>query len=261
MEKEIPGRAFYKDREIVYSLKYSRRRSVGITICPDLSVVVRAPKGLSPQKVEGFVFKKGGWILKKQGELERNTVYPESCGFCDEAPFLYLGRVYRLAYGRGKKRDVLLEDSAGGGKGGGRLVVILKENDPLPGNNPTCGATEKLVKREISAFYKREARRIISGRFEFCGGISRTVGIEAGKEFDLRKMKRRWGSCSKSGRLLFNSLLICAPLACVDYVILHELCHRKEQNHRAGFYKLLESVLPDWKTRRAELKRIGVPYF
>lgn len=73
----------------------------------------------------------------------------------------------------------------------------------------------------------------------------------------LRHMHTRWGSLSRSGRLTLNPLLIHAPKECMDYVILHELCHLREFNHSGAFYTLLSRVLPDRKKCRERLNWNG----
>jgi predicted metal-dependent hydrolase len=70
-------------------------------------------------------------------------------------------------------------------------------------------------------------------------------------------MKSRWGSCSTSGSIRLNSQLIKTPLACIDYVILHELCHIAEMNHSQRFYHLLDQVMPEWRGVKKELDKLG----
>ena len=67
-------------------------------------------------------------------------------------------------------------------------------------------------------------------------------------------MKRRWGSCTKSGRILLNLLLIQTSPPCIDYVITHELCHLIEHNHTSAFYQLLDRAMPDWRKRKRKLE-------
>ena len=69
----------------------------------------------------------------------------------------------------------------------------------------------------------------------------------------IRRMKTRWGSLSPNSILTLNMDLIRAPKECVDYVIIHELCHLQYPNHGPGFYKLMESVMPDWGRRKHKL--------
>jgi len=63
-------------------------------------------------------------------------------------------------------------------------------------------------------------------------------------------MHKRWGSCTKEGKIMLNPMLVSAPKDCIDYVIIHELCHIRIHNHSPSFYKLLETVIPDWQTRK-----------
>ena len=69
----------------------------------------------------------------------------------------------------------------------------------------------------------------------------------------LVRMKARWGSCTPQGVVLLNPDLVRAPRHCIEYVILHELCHLREHRHSPFFWQLLAQVCPDWQARRAEL--------
>ena len=73
----------------------------------------------------------------------------------------------------------------------------------------------------------------------------------------IRNQKTRWGSCSSKGNLNFNCLLMLAPEEVVDYVVVHELCHRIEMNHSEKFWKEVEKILPDYRERREWLKING----
>ena len=82
------------------------------------------------------------------------------------------------------------------------------------------------------------------------------VGVNYGR-ITIRNQKTRWGSCSSQGNLNFNCLLMLAPPEVRDYVVVHELCHRREMNHSAAFWVEVEKVLPDWQQRRQWLKDNG----
>lgn len=82
------------------------------------------------------------------------------------------------------------------------------------------------------------------------------LGVSYGR-VTIRNQKSRWGSCSAKGNLNFNCLLVNVPEDVRDYVIVHELCHRMEMNHSRQFWKLVESVLPDYQERRKWLKENG----
>ena len=82
------------------------------------------------------------------------------------------------------------------------------------------------------------------------------VGVSHGR-ITIRSQKTRWGSCSAKGNLNFNCLLMLTPPEILDYVVVHELCHRKELNHSAAFWAQVERVLPDYRQRRKWLKENG----
>ena len=82
------------------------------------------------------------------------------------------------------------------------------------------------------------------------------VGVSYGR-ITIRNQRTRWGSCSGKGNLNFNCLLMLAPPEVLDYVVVHELCHRKEMNHSPRFWAEVARVLPDYQQRRRWLKEHG----
>jgi predicted metal-dependent hydrolase len=82
------------------------------------------------------------------------------------------------------------------------------------------------------------------------------MGVTYGR-ITVRSQKTRWGSCSSTGNLNFNCLLMLAPEQVVDYVVVHELCHRLHMNHSADFWKLVAAYLPDYARWRKWLKENG----
>lgn len=82
------------------------------------------------------------------------------------------------------------------------------------------------------------------------------IGVTYGR-ITIRNQRTRWGSCSGKGNLNFNCLLMLMPKEIIDYVIVHELCHRKEMNHSTTFWKEVEKVLPDYYECRKWLKENG----
>ena len=106
--------------------------------------------------------------------------------------------------------------------------------------------------QEIRALADRALQAIPPRVYQFSKLLSVTYG-----RITIRNQKSKWGSCSSQGNLNFNCLLMLCPSAVMDYVVIHELCHRKEMNHSPRFWAEVEKVLPDYRERRAWLKDHG----
>ena len=86
--------------------------------------------------------------------------------------------------------------------------------------------------------------------------MAQLIGVTYGR-VTFRAQKSRWGSCTRDGNLNFNCLLILTPVSVRRYVVVHELCHRKEMNHSAKFWAEVEKIIPDYKEQRKWLKKEG----
>ncbi len=111
---------------------------------------------------------------------------------------------------------------------------------------------EYLTDEEIREL-ANQALEVIPKRVEH---FARIIGVDYGR-VTIRNQKTRWGSCSSKGNLNFNCLLMLTPSEVIDYVVVHELCHRKEMNHSKAFWREVEKVLPDYKTQVKWLKDEG----
>lgn len=97
------------------------------------------------------------------------------------------------------------------------------------------------------------AKEVIPARAAY---FARRMGVTYGR-ITIREQKTRWGSCSQAGNLNFNWKLVLMPPEVLDYVVVHELAHRKEMNHSSRFWAVVEEELPDYRIRREELKELG----
>ena len=112
---------------------------------------------------------------------------------------------------------------------------------------------EPLSSEEIEKLVQK-ALQVLPEKVEH---YARIIGVTYGR-ITIRNQKTRWGSCSSKGNLNFNCLLMLAPSEVLDYVVVHELCHRKEMNHSSDFWKEVEYIMPDYQERRARLKQVRV---
>lgn len=202
----------------------SRRRSISLSICPDATLTIRAPRWISLAYIKSLVFKKRFWILeKKQQVLARGVAGPKE--FVEGEEFLYLGKRYKLKISDGD-RIKLLDDLH-------FPVKFLGQ------------AREKMID-----WYKERAREIVEERARI---FSQGTGWKF-KRLSVTNAARRWGSCSHKNSINFSWRLAMVPRGVIDYVVAHELAHIPEKNHSARFWNNVRAVLPDYKARRKWLR-------
>ena len=125
------------------------------------------------------------------------------------------------------------------------LVKMREYQESLPQIEPfTMEELQQLVKKSL---------RVIPQKVHQYASI---IGVDYGR-ITIRSQRSRWGSCSSKGNLNFNCLLLLFPEEVIDYVVVHELCHRKHMNHSAAFYREVERVLPEYRKYQKWLKEHG----
>ncbi|MBF8151309.1 M48 family metallopeptidase [Winogradskyella sp. F6397] len=228
----------YGNTLIDYSLEFSERKTLGIKVHPDKSVKVSAPKESSIEKVREKVKHKASWIIKQQDFfLSFHPLTPER-KFISGETHLYLGRQYRLKLYKSNEAYVKLK--------GGYINVYVKDKD------------DKLaVQEQLKKWYREKAEKYFEVLFKRLKSISKSFYRDE-PTLSYRWMKKRWGSCDKNGNIHLNFELIKAPKQCIEYVIIHELCHLKYLNHSTDFFNLLEKVYPDWKIIKDRLEKMMV---
>lgn len=124
---------------------------------------------------------------------------------------------------------------------------ILQKRSSLLHTDDSPGT---LLPEVITPEGKRKARALVTHRVEY---FADKMGITYGR-IAMRNQKTRWGSCSNEGNLNFNCRLLFLPPELVDYVVVHELAHRRHMNHSPQFWQEVERYLPDYRERRERLK-------
>jgi predicted metal-dependent hydrolase len=113
------------------------------------------------------------------------------------------------------------------------------------------------IKRAVVSWYRTHSFDVLNRHLEVCYGIASRHGVRP-PTVAIRSMRTRWGSCSRAGRITLNLNLVQAPVHCIEYVIMHEICHLKYHNHSKTFYSLLNRCQPDWRKRKETLDRFRV---
>jgi predicted metal-dependent hydrolase len=228
----------FGEATIAYRLTFAPRRTLGIAVHPDSRVVVTAPPGTDPATVAALVQRRAAWILRQQRRFAAYPPPPAPRAYVSGESYRYLGRQYRLRVEAGERDGVR--------RGRGILVVTVGD-----------GARPGRVRALVEGWYRAEAARVCAARLAACHPRVERLGLPY-PTLRLRTMAASWGSCSRAGVVTLNPRLIQVPRACIDYVVLHELCHLREHNHSKPFYALLDQVLPDWRERRQRLNRCEI---
>lgn len=114
-----------------------------------------------------------------------------------------------------------------------------------------------LIAAAVQSWYRKHASAVFKQRLKVCHERAGQYGIPY-PDLRIRKMRTRWGSCGKNDTIILNPELIRLPTQCIDYVIIHELCHLKIHKHNRDFYALLAKCMPDWMSRRERLNFLAV---
>lgn len=201
---------------IGYELIRSRRKTLSLQVTRDGRVVVRAPLGTDEGRVRAFVAKHEGWIGVR---LARAAAVPRLSLASGETLLLF-GKNYTVADGRTR-----LE---------GGTVFLPREGRE--------GAFVRLVKKlalcEMRELTERTARRY---------GL-RYAGVR------ISSARGRWGSCNAKGGISYTFRVAFLPLPLTEYVVAHELAHTVVFDHSPAFWRVVEGMIPDWRSRRKELK-------
>jgi predicted metal-dependent hydrolase len=227
------GTLTYGRDTIRYEVRFlASRQTLAIEVHPDSRVLVRAPLGCPEALIAERVQKRAGWISRQLADFERYRPRTPARQYINGESHLYLGRQYRLKLLPGTTVGVRLVR--------GQLLVSLS-GDP----EPAC------VKALLRRWYLDRARAVFGDVLDTC--LTRFKGMER-PHLIVRTMRSRWGSLSPAGNMTLNVDLVRVPRSCIEYVVTHELCHAKNRDHDAVFYKMLGRVMPDWPRRKQLLE-------
>lgn len=228
----------YGTSKIDFTLEFAERKTLGIKVHPDKSVQVIAPIGTPHEKIKEKVKHKAAWIQKQQDFFLSFHPLTPARRYVSGETHLYLGRQYRLKLMHSDTEEVKLL--------GRTITVFTKEKED-----------KAQIKKLLQAWYKAKAGIHFQQLFE---ALLPKAASFYHQEVTLsyRWMKKRWGSCNEAGQILLNFELIKAPKKCIEYVIVHELCHLAHLNHSHAFYELLEKHCPDWRKTKDYLEHFMV---
>ena len=238
----MPYQLSVNKKQLNYTIIRSakRRRSMSLKLCDAGSLVIRSPLFISDHEIHKWLLTRGDWIEKQLASFKTQESLNLSSGYHSGQCHDYLGVTYKLD----------IQPSTLTQQGVSCQKDKLEISTPYA-NNPT------MVKRLLSQWYRHQAMTVFNERLAFYTEL--LPWVTALPELKIRAMKTRWGSCSSRGSINLNLHLIKAPLECVDYVIIHELCHLVEFNHSPKFYALMDKYNPSWKEHKKQLDNTHIP--
>jgi predicted metal-dependent hydrolase len=192
---------------------------------------VSVPSSTKEKDIKNFLTCKKQWVLDKLSQQEKKRKL-QAVTYKDGDLHWYKGRQYWIKLVITTFSRVELQED--------NLLIYCRRNTS--------------VKNALDKWYKQQALNELIQRTQYFAQLHEFPKI---KEIKIRSMKARWGSCSSRRVITYNTHLIKASQECIDYVILHELCHLIHQNHQKGFHQLQLKLNPQWKKQKQKLDSFG----
>tara|TARA_R110002051_G_scaffold78626_1_gene142209 strand:+ start:16009 stop:16710 length:702 start_codon:yes stop_codon:yes gene_type:complete len=225
----------YGTQEIFFELQRSGRKTLAIEVHPDSTVHIIAPEDSSIQDIDQKVEKRASWIIKQQQYFEQFLPRTPERQYVSGETHYYLGKSYLLKVSSGSVNQIKLK--------GGKLQVTCKEE-----------INQEKVKKLLAQWYYQHAEKKFNKLALEAYSKFKEYNFEMPK-IEIRRMSKRWGSCNTIDKIILNPEIIKASSKCIEYVLIHEMCHLVITNHSSKFYNTLTSVMPTWQKWKNKLEQ------
>ncbi len=219
-----------------YELIKQDRKTLALTVTPELQIYVKCPHRAGDDRIEQFLRRKWFWLEKQLSFFEKyqRKIYRRE--YVSGESFHYLGRQHQLVVKRGVEDGVSLL----------RGILLVNTTSAVTDGHHT--------KKLVSKWHDEKMQKVFMERFD---EMNKRFEYKNPPSFGIRDMKRRWGSFLNEDKIFLNPQLIHMPKDCIDYVIVHELCHMRYKNHDKNFFRLLEEKFPNWDQTKEKLESVG----
>lgn len=226
--------ALLAGKHITYTLKRTnRRRSIGLHI-DDRGLIVSVPLRASEKWLHSVLQDKARWVVEKLDGWQ--TCKPAAIRWQDGETIDYLGELLMLRVVQGLFATPVHR------RGSELWVFVVNASETAH------------IEQAVSRWYQHEAEQFFVRRVAHYTPLLNVVPHAV----KLSGAKTQWGSCTAHGSVRLNVQLIKLPPRLIDYVVVHELAHLRELNHSAAFWRVVESVCPDYTSLRGELKAVAI---
>lgn len=209
-----------------YTLIRSNRKTIHMKLTADGEIIVRAPRRCPVGYIEEFVQSHRDWIERNRSVILRRKAERECFRLSSGDEISVCGTSFRI-----------LIDSVCCPKLSGDCLVLPSGDIDM-------------VRADLLSLISEYSLPRLRKRLDFwsvCMGVSY-------KSVKISNARRRWGSCSRDGVIRISVYLLLAPMDAIDYVLVHELAHRRVFDHSDSFWMLVASMIPDWKKRKKQLR-------
>ena len=231
-------------RQVAYEvIRSSRKKSIGIEICPHRGLLVRVPRQMPHAQIRRILRHSSGWIGKRFDLLQERLGIRGWRRFDAQEKIYFLGEKLTLEFFSSPLA----------------AAEVKRENGALAIGLPVGLAAADLpavIRGALVDWYRHQAAGIIRERV---AAYAPEVGVVL-PPIRISSARKRWGSCGGLGRLNFTWRVIMAPLSAVDYVVVHELCHLLRRDHSPEFWRLVGAVMPDYRRRSQQLQAESFVY-
>ena len=211
-------------------VKRTNRKSIAISIKENGDVIIHSPKYSFKRTLKSVATKNIHWIINKI-QQQKIRYKNAKTTFAENSTVKYLGEDYTIKLFPNQDDEVVLTGNE----------IHIK------------GTSEIDIKLILKSFYRKQAKAVFGERMKHW--IPLVDGASIKTKLVVKQMATRWGSMSSAGNMNMNIALIKSPMECIDYVIVHELCHQKHPHHQKPFWDAVKVVMPDYKKREKILKQ------
>ena len=239
----------YNSEIIQVHIIRSKRKTVCLSVNNDGSVTVKAPRLYPTEKeIANFVTKKAKWIIKQRERQQEREDMKLVRRFETDYSFPYLGEERLVEMQSAKKTSIIYED--------GKIIIKTPVYEALleEYENPVNEEKIEKLQNDLKKWYKKQAYAYVSKRVDYYKDI---VGVTV-TSVSIKSRKSQWGSCDSNGNLTFSWRLVMAKPEAIDYVVVHELCHRKYMDHSRDFWNQVQKYMPDYKKQKQWLEENSV---
>lgn len=229
---------FLGNRKVICKVLRSVRRTLTLRIEDSNTVVIKAPKRMNDKQVQSLLLDNTSLLERKLEKKLNQESLPSVFNCADGAVVQFYDRSLYISVIQDDERreNVSLKGD----------TLVVRVND----------ASSEAIENKVEEWFRKSGKQVIEGRALY---FAEMMGVTFGR-ITLRDQKTRWGSCSKEGNLNFNWRLLLMPPEYLDYVVVHELAHRKHMDHSREFWSEVERIYPRYRKLRKWLKDNGSRY-